>query len=57
MPMAVCWSMSPTMASIKAGHGLDNLHCRLCALYGGDAVLESRRNPSGVTVRLRVPAA
>jgi hypothetical protein len=42
--------------ALKAGHGLDNLQARLRALYGERAGLEFARVPSGMTVRLRVPA-
>ena len=43
--------------ALKAGHGLDSLQGRLRALYGNGAGLEFFRAPSGMTVRLRVPAS
>jgi sensor histidine kinase YesM len=42
---------------LKAGHGLDSLQTRLRTLYGNRAGLEFFRAPSGMTVRLRVPAS
>ena len=42
--------------AMKAGHGLDILQNRLQALYGERGDLEFRREPGGMSVRLRVPA-
>jgi len=41
--------------SMKSGHGLDNLQARLRAVYGDRAGLEFLREPSQMTVRLRIP--
>ena len=43
--------------SLQAGHGLDILQSRLRAQFGERAGLEFQREPHGMTVRLRVPAA
>jgi signal transduction histidine kinase len=44
-------------ASVTAGHGLDNLHGRLRALYGDRATIVFDRRDRAMTVRLRVPIA
>jgi signal transduction histidine kinase len=41
--------------AMRAGHGLDNLHRRLQALYGEEGRLEFLRHPDRMTVRVRVP--
>ena len=41
---------------LTRGHGLDNLHRRLRALYGEQGRLEFLRSSGRMTVRIRVPA-
>ena len=43
--------------AMTAGHGLDILGRRLQAIFGAGASLDFRREPHGMTVELRVPAA
>jgi hypothetical protein len=42
-------------ASLRTGHGLDNLEGRLVSLFGGRGELALRGEPSGMTVLVAVP--
>ncbi len=44
-----------TLASAPAGHGLDNLQCRLSTLFGAQAALTVERRENRNSVRLALP--